>query len=350
MKRLFQKNKGYEPTPFVTDTPPSGRDSAGTDHSSGHPRPSVGSQPTPSSRQSPDPQHTLESSKPHHAQPPAAPALSAASAKKWFNNLNGKGGAGYDQITPFTMPHQPGETTESSTSVDRHSWHDHAAGGRQGNNKYGGEGLGQPTTTGRRVDPEGGLVPPPATEQGGNMKRRVSLRDHASGRMFGWSSRDKHKERERKPGAGGDVVVVQPSSSPGAKVISGQRYEDTAYPSSGPVPVGKGYGQVYSPSAVNMSRGTTQSAEVAERRGSSASQGQSSDSSVPGSVLIRFCRSARVSPVSAARRASQPHGRKPPPASATPIPTAFEIVTTVNPSAIPTASQRAPRVVSGIPG
>lgn len=120
------------------------------------------------------------------------------------------------------------------------------------------------------------------------MKRRVSLRDHASGRMFGWSSRDKHKERERKPGAGGDVVVVQPSSSPGAKVISGQRYEDTAYPSSGPVPVGKGYGQVYSPSAVNMSRGTTQSAEVAERRGSSASQGQSSDSSVPGSVLIRF--------------------------------------------------------------
>lgn len=269
-----------DPPPQLAAPPRSGRDSVGTDHSSTHPRPSVGSHPIPSSRQSPDPQHTLESSKPHSAQPPG-PGLSAASAKKWFNNLNGKGGAGYDQITPFTMPlHQPGETTESSTSVDRHSWHDPAAGARQGNNKYGGEGLGQPT--GRRVDAEGGLVPPPAAEHGGNIKRRVSLRDHASGRMFGWSSRDRHKERERKPG--GDVVL-QPLSSP-VKVISGQRYEDTAYPSSGPVPVGKdapaaaynagrGYGQVYSPSAVNMSRGTTQSAEMGERRGSSGSMGES---------------------------------------------------------------------------
>lgn len=272
MKRLFQKNKGYEPTPFVTEPPPAARTgNTGThDHANGgHPRPSVGAHPTPSSRHSPDPQYTLEHAKQQHAQQP--PPV-AASAKKWFNNLNGKQGATYDQITPFTMPQQPRGTTESSTSVDRQSWHDAPAGTRYA------AGMGHP---GKRTDGEG-LVPPPAAEQG-NVKRRVSLRDHASNRMFGWSSRDKHKEAGKKPsagGAGGDA----PASAPvgGTKVITGQRYEDTAYPSSGPIPVAKdaayqsarAYGQVYSPQGVNMSRGTTHSAEVGERRGSSGSMGE----------------------------------------------------------------------------
>lgn len=361
MKRLFNKNKsGFEPTPFTTEPPAhqsvpaqrSGRSESlpasqheeqpGSGHARGYG--SQGSFPTQvqpqghhaasgpqsaspyvaatqplgshSSRQSPDPQYALEGVKASHHQqqqqqqyqsnqgPGHNPGLSAsASAKKWFAGLNGKG-SGYDQITPFTMPDQPPHQQKSSISVDRHSWHELAGQKQppkqQQTTKYAAvEGsLGQPTGrhTGHQ-DTHEGLVPPPAEQGAPNVKRRVSLRDHANGRMFGWTSRDKHKEKDKKAnveggsGGGGGGASVQPGSVPGAKVISGMRYEDTAYPSSGqPVPVakdgsttttttvyaGRGYGVVPNLNSVSMSRATTQSADfAAERRGSSGSVGKS---------------------------------------------------------------------------
>ena len=344
MKRLFNKNKGFEPTPFMTEAPPqplvpaqrSGRsgslssnlhdERSGAGHARGHG--SQGAFPTQgtqgyqamngpqsaspyisnyqpvgphSSRQSPDPQYTLEGVKTsqhqHQQYHPNQgqghnPGLSAsASAKKWFAGLNGKG-SGYDQITPFTMPDQPPHQQKSSTSIDRHSWHE-LAGQKQPSkqgNKYAGieGGLGQ-APAGRRHghhDAHDDLLPPPAEQSAPDVKRRVSLRDHANGRMFGWTSRDKHKEKDKKAGDGSlSGGSVQPGSVTGAKVISGMRYEDTAYPSSGqPVPVakdgstvhaGRGYGQVPDVKSVSMSRGTTQTADFAAgRRGSSGSIGK----------------------------------------------------------------------------
>lgn len=189
------------------------------------------------------------------------------------------------------MPDQPPHQQKSSTSVDRHSWHE-LAGPKplaKQTSKYAGVdgSLGHPT--GRHVaaqETHEGLVPPPAEQGAPNVKRRVSLRDHANGRMFGWTSRDKHKEKDKKASDGGNGgVSLQPGLMAGPKVISGMRYEDTAYPSSGePVPVakdgstvyaGRGYGVVHNPNSVSMSRATTQSADyAAERRGSSGSIGK----------------------------------------------------------------------------
>lgn len=255
-----------------------------------------------SSRQSPDPHYTLEGVKTshhhqqqyqsNHVQGHNPGLLASASAKKWFAGLNGKG-SGYDQITPFTMPDQPPHQQKSSTSIDRHSWHELA--GQKHPSKHGSKypgvdgSLGQPPTNRHHAhqDAHEGLIPPPAEQAASNVKRRVSLRDHANNRMFGWTMRDKHKEKDKKTGDGGlSGGSIQPGSVTGAKVISGMRYVDTAYPPSGqPVPVakdgstvyaGRGYGQSPNVNSVSMSRATTQSADfAAERRGSSGSMGES---------------------------------------------------------------------------
>ncbi|KAJ9115030.1 hypothetical protein QFC22_005358 [Naganishia vaughanmartiniae] len=324
MKRLFNKNKtGYEPTPFLPESQPTQQPLGGYVHAPGPtsqqlapaqgsypsdgvtPRQSGPSHPSglPSSRQSPDPQAMLQSGgSPAHLHPQSQhhsaghlPSLSAsASAKKWFSGLNGKG-SGYDQITPFTMPDQLQQQQKSSTSVDRHSFHDgmaaHNAQQRQ-TAKYSGleSSLGRPSVTAppKRSTETEGHVPPPAEQGGANMKRRVSLREHVPGRMFGWTSaREKHKEKEKKNPSGLESTSeLQPTISGGAKVISGMRYEDTAHPSSGqPTPVGKDslashssaghYANAYTPTSVTMSRATTQSADPrAERRQSSDSIGR----------------------------------------------------------------------------
>lgn len=259
-----------------------------------------------SSRQSPDPQAMLQGGgKPaqlhpqsqHHSSQHSSghlPSLSAsASAKKWFSGLNGKG-SGYDQITPFTMPDQPQHQQKSSTSVDRHSFHDgmatHNVQPRQ-TAKYSGleSSLGRPgAAPAVRPSETEGHIPPPAEHGGAHMKRKVSLREHVPGRMFGWTSREKHKEKEKKSSYGLESTSeLQPTISGGGKVISGMRYEDTAHPSSGqPTPVGKDsltshnsarhYVNAYTPTSVTMSRATTQSADLrTERRESSDSIGMS---------------------------------------------------------------------------
>lgn len=344
MKRLFNKNKAFEPTPFTTEAPaqqsvPTQRpgrseslsaslqdERSGAGYGRGHG--SQGNFPTQqtqgyqatngpqsgrsyvsshqpvghqSSRQSPDPHYALGVKTSHAQQQPYQsnqvqgqnPGLSAsASAKKWFAGLNGKG-SGYDQITPFTMPDQPPHQQKSSTSIDRHSWHELAGQkqpSKQGSNYSGVDGsLGQPPT-GRHHGPHDaheGLIPSPAEQGALNVKRRVSLRDHANNRMFGWTTRDKHKDKDKKTDDGAlSSGSVQPGSLTGPKVISGMRYEDTAYPPSGqPVPIakdgstvyaGRGYGQMPNVNSVSMSRATTQSADfAAERRGSSGSMGES---------------------------------------------------------------------------
>ncbi|KAJ9104517.1 hypothetical protein QFC21_002013 [Naganishia friedmannii] len=330
MKRLFNKNKtGYEPTPFLPESQPTQQPSGGYGRTQGPtiqpvapkqdsypadgaiPRQSVGqsrhtgSHPSglQSSRQSPDPQAMLQGGgKPAHLHPQSQqqptqqhssghlPSLSAsASAKKWFSGLNGKA-SGYDQITPFTMPDQPQQQQISSTSVDRHSFHDGMAthnAQQRPTNKYLGleSSLGRPgAAPGKRSSENDGHVPPPAEHGGANMKRRVSLREHVPGRMFGWTSREKQKEKEKKASSGLESTSeLQPTTSGEGKVISGMRYEDTAHPSSGqPTPVGKDslashssaghYGNAYTPTSVSMSRATTQSADFrAERRESSDS-------------------------------------------------------------------------------
>ncbi|KAJ9111448.1 hypothetical protein QFC19_001217 [Naganishia cerealis] len=192
------------------------------------------------------------------------------------------------------MPDQPQQQQRSSTSVDRQSWHDPMGANnsqQRQTNKYSGleSSLGRPGAgTAKRSSENEGHVPPPAEHGGANMKRKVSLREHVpGGRMFGWSSREKHKEKDKKGSSGPETVSeLQPAMSVGGKVISGMRYENTAHPSSGqPLPVGKGslagltsaghYGTAYTPASVNMSRATTHSADLkADRRGSSDSIGE----------------------------------------------------------------------------
>lgn len=344
MKRLFNKNKtGYEPTPFLPESQPAQQPPAGYSQAHGQtsqqvtpgqnayssdgviPRQSgqshhTGSHPSAlsSSRQSPDPQTMLQGGggggKPAHLhpqsqhQPTHLSSLSAsASAKKWFSGLNGKG-SGYDQITPFTMPDQPHQQQKSSTSVDRHSFHDGMAAHhaqQRPTNKYSGleSSLGRPgAAPPKRSSENEGHVPPPVEHGGASMKRRVSLREHVPGKMFGWtSSREKHKEKEKKGSFGLESTSeLQPTISGGGKVISGMRYEDTAHPSSGqPTPVGKDsltshssaghYGNGYTPTSVTMSRATTQSADLrAERRESNDSIGKQLTPYTPCGRLVNL--------------------------------------------------------------